>query len=311
MLRNLRQSITKNNCKDITGKNLKIIVTGSLGNISKPITKELVKRGHSVIVISSNYKKKNDIEALGARAAIGKLQDAEFLAKVFEGADAVYCMIPLNFKESDLITYFKNSSRNFAVAIRQTGIKKVILLSGWIAGIINAYKDVENILNELSGVSITHICPGYFYSNFYESMEMIREKGIIATTFGGEDKIVLSSPSDIADAVVDEILTQHPGIRIRDIASDEMTCNEAAKILGTAIGKPDLKWVTMTDKEMLIGLVNSGLTPKFASDIVEMQPPIHMGLMTKEFSSHGSELVTGKVKLTDFAKEFDRFFQSN
>jgi uncharacterized protein YbjT (DUF2867 family) len=272
------------------------------------MTKELVERGHSVIVISSNYKKKNDIEALGAQAAIGKLEDVEFLAEVFDGADAVYCMIRLNFKASDLITYFKNISRNIAMAIRETGIKNIILLSGWIAGIISTYKDVENILNELSEVSITHIRPGYFYSNFYESMEMIREKGIIAAAFGGEDKIVMSSPSDIADAVVDEIINPHQGIRIRYVASDEMTCNEAAKILGTAIGKPDLKWVTMTDKEMLKALVNSGLTPKFASDIVEMQAPIHKELMSKEFARHRSEEIAGKVKLKDFVKEFTEVY---
>jgi nucleoside-diphosphate-sugar epimerase len=32
---------------------MKIIVTGSLGNISKPLTKELTQKGHSVIVIKT------------------------------------------------------------------------------------------------------------------------------------------------------------------------------------------------------------------------------------------------------------------
>jgi nucleoside-diphosphate-sugar epimerase len=32
---------------------MKIVVTGSLGNISKPLTKELVQKKHSVTVISS------------------------------------------------------------------------------------------------------------------------------------------------------------------------------------------------------------------------------------------------------------------
>ena len=290
---------------------MKIVVTGSLGNISKPMIKNLVKRGHPVLVISSNYKKKNDIEALNAQATIGRLEDAGFLAEAFAGADAVYCMIPLNFKEPDLVVYFKNISRNFVKAIREAGIKKIILLSGWIAGINDSYKDVENIFNELTGVSITHIRPGYFYSNFYESMEMIREKGMIAATFGGEDKIVFSSPSDIADAVADEILNPHQGIRIRYVASDEMTCNEAAKIIGTAIGRPDLKWVIVAAEEMKKNLETAGLSPKFSSDIVEMQAPIHSGLMLKEFARHKSDVITGKVKLVDFAVEFSRIFQNN
>ena len=70
------------------------IVTGSLGNISKPLATELVQQGHAVTVISSQPAKQADIEALGTRAAIGSLEDADFLARTFAGADAVYAMVP-------------------------------------------------------------------------------------------------------------------------------------------------------------------------------------------------------------------------
>jgi uncharacterized protein YbjT (DUF2867 family) len=53
---------------------MKITITGSLGNISKPLTQELVEKGHSVTVISSNPEKQKEIEALGAAAAIGSLR---------------------------------------------------------------------------------------------------------------------------------------------------------------------------------------------------------------------------------------------
>src|SRR6185369_215994 len=74
-------------------RTMKIIVTGSLGQISKPVTKELVAKGHSVTVISSNPERQKDVEALGAKAAIGTMEDAIFLTATFTGADAVYCMI--------------------------------------------------------------------------------------------------------------------------------------------------------------------------------------------------------------------------
>ena len=43
---------------------MKIILTGSLGHISKPLTEELVKKGHAVTVISSNSEKQKEIELL-------------------------------------------------------------------------------------------------------------------------------------------------------------------------------------------------------------------------------------------------------
>jgi nucleoside-diphosphate-sugar epimerase len=48
---------------------MKVIVTGSLGNISKPLAKELVQKGHTVI--SSKPEKQKDIEALGAWTSFG------------------------------------------------------------------------------------------------------------------------------------------------------------------------------------------------------------------------------------------------
>jgi 3-hydroxyisobutyrate dehydrogenase-like beta-hydroxyacid dehydrogenase len=45
---------------------MKITVTGSLGNISKPLATQLVKAGHQVTVVSSSPDKAEAIKALGA-----------------------------------------------------------------------------------------------------------------------------------------------------------------------------------------------------------------------------------------------------
>lgn len=80
---------------------MKIILTGSLGHISKPLAQELIQKGHEITVISSNPERKKDIEALGAKAAIGSIEDTTFLTSAFTGTDAVYCMLPPSFNEPD------------------------------------------------------------------------------------------------------------------------------------------------------------------------------------------------------------------
>lgn len=72
---------------------MRITITGSLGHISKSLTQELLSKGHEVKVISHNPERQKDIEALGAVAAIGTMEDAHFLANAFQGSDAVYCMV--------------------------------------------------------------------------------------------------------------------------------------------------------------------------------------------------------------------------
>ena len=71
---------------------MRIVITGSLVNICKPLTKELVKKGHSVTVISSKTERQKEIEVLGAIATIGTMGDTEFMTKTFTGADISYLM---------------------------------------------------------------------------------------------------------------------------------------------------------------------------------------------------------------------------
>ena len=71
---------------------MKIILTGSLGNIGKPLTVQLVQQGHKVNVISSNAERVATIEALGAKALVGSMFDSDFLTEAFTGADIVYLM---------------------------------------------------------------------------------------------------------------------------------------------------------------------------------------------------------------------------
>ncbi len=301
---------------------MKIIVTGSLGNISQPLTATLIAQGHQVTVISSDSKKQTAIEALGAAAAIGSIADVNFLTNTFKGADVVYAMIPLSFTEPDLGAYMHRMAQNYAEALKEAGIKRIVVMSGWAADLVKA-ENVEHLFDGLDA-SITIMRPGSFYTNFYQSIGLIKGKGFLGKfltlrysglwalltgktgllmgNYGGDDRIVFVSPKDIADAVAEELLLQPKEKTIRYVGSEEMTCNEAAKIIGSAVGKPWLKWVLLSDKEMLQGLKMAKLPEKLAEILVEMQAAMHIGKTLENF--HRSQPKMGKVKLSDFAKEF-------
>ena len=301
---------------------MKIIVTGSLGNISQPLTEILVKQGHIVTVVSSDPKKKAAIEALGAVPATGSIADVKFLTDTFKGVDAVYAMIPLSFTEPDLGTYMRRMAQNYAQALKDTGAKRIVVMSGWAADLVKG-ENVEHVFDGMDA-SITIMRPGSFYTNFYQTMDLIKGKGFIGKfltlrysglwalltgktgllmgNYGGEDRIVFVSPKDIADAVAEELLLLPKEKTIRYVGSEEMTCNEAARIIGTAVGKPWLKWVLLSDKEMLQGLKLAKLPEKLAETLVEMQAAMHSGKTLENY--HRNHPKIGKVKLADFAKEF-------
>ena len=295
---------------------MNIIITGSLGNISKPLATELVQKGHAVTVISSDAEKQSAIVALGATAAIGTLEDADFLAATFTGADAVYCMIPPNdyFDPTlDLLAYYRRIATNYALAVEQAGVKRVVYLSSIGAhltegsGILIGHHDGEEIMSRLADVAITFMRPVGFYYNLYGFIPTIQKQGFIAANYGADEQLVWVSPIDIAAAIVEEFETPLVGKKIRYVVSDELTGHETASILGAAIGKPDLKWVLIPGEQWRSGLVAAGMNPAIAAGLVEMFASQHSGLLTEDYYRN-RPAVMGRVKLADFSNDFAAVF---
>jgi uncharacterized protein YbjT (DUF2867 family) len=291
---------------------MKIVVTGSLGNISKPLATQLIQKGHQVTVVSSTHERKAAIEELGATAAIGTMEDADFLAQTFTGADVVYVMETLAgnafFDHSvDVIEATTQIGRNYKEAIERSGVKKVVHLSSIGAdkgpGLLRFHYNVENILRELpSDVSIKFMRPVGFYYVMLQFIPMIKQQGAIFSSDGGDRKTPWVSPLDIAAVIAEEIELPFEGRPIRYIASDEVSPNDIARIFGEAIGKPDLQWIQISDEQMMDGLIAAGMTPQTAEGYVAMNVGVRDGSLYDDFYKH--KPVLGNVKLTDFAKDF-------
>jgi uncharacterized protein YbjT (DUF2867 family) len=298
---------------------MKIIVTGSLGNISKPLTKELVQKGHTVTVISSKAERQKDIEAIGAKAAIGTMEDVDFLSATFKGADVVYVMETLGGAHSffdknlDIVAAITKIGNNYKQAIEQSGVKCVVHLSSIGAhtdkgiGMLSFHHKVENILKQLpNDVSIKFMRPVGFYYNMLGFIPTIKAQNAIISNYGGDDKEPWVSPMDIAAVIAEEIEKPFNGRETRYIASDEISPNEVAKILGEAIGKPDLKWLAISDEQFLNGLLAAGMNEQTAIGFMEMNASRRGGVLYKDYNNNKPTL--GKIKLKDFAKGFEAVF---
>lgn len=320
---------------------MKIAVTGSLGNITGPLVIRLIQQGHEVTVISSSETRKQAIEELGAKAAIGRLEDAVFLEKTFEGQDAAYCMIPpFDFFGDRQLDYQKKTleiAGHYFQAIQKAGIKKVIHLSSVGAekptgtGVLIFHYLAENVFGKLpSDVSVIHIRPASFDYNLYAFMDMVKGNGflkgilgkilylqhygikglirgysgLILSNYGGNDRIAWVSPHDIAAAIAEELNTRQNGRKVRYVAGDELTCQEIATVLGKAVGKPYLKWVLISDRQMTDAFIKMGASEPVAKAFTEMNAAMHDGSLFEDYFKNRPSAL-GPLKISDFAKEFN------
>ena len=294
---------------------MKVTVTGSLGHISKSLTQILVSAGHEVTVVSSKKEKTAEIQALGATAAIGSVEDVAFLIGAFAGADAVYTMVPPNFAASDWRGYISGVGRNYAKAIEATGVKKVVNLSSIGAhlpegtGPIKGLYDVEHTLNALDGVAVTHLRAGFFYNNFYANMGMIKHMGILGSNYAASNHLPLVNPADIADAAAEAIERPFTGKAVHYVVSDEQTAGKVASLLGAAIGKPEMTWVEFSDADALAGMKQAGLPDEIAINYTEMGTAVRENKLWDDYIKHRPD-VPGKRKFAEFAREFAAVYNS-
>lgn len=297
---------------------MKYVITGSLGNISKPVTEKLITAGHTVKVITSKEANKAAIETLGAKAAVGSIEDAAFVTAAFAGADAVYLMIPPKWTVTDWLAYQQGVADNYVAAVIANDIKQVVQLSSIGAhlrkgaGPIDGLGYLEEQLGDLKDTHVKFLRPSYFFNNLHSMAGLIKGMNIMGSNFGDtEEKLVLVHPTDIADAAFEELNSlSFTGHTVRYIASDERHPSEIATVLSTAVGKPGVPWVTFSDKQSLQGMLGAGLGEPIAQGYTTMGAAIRNGSIQEDYwKNKPAEM--GKIKLEDFAREFAGAYHSN
>jgi uncharacterized protein YbjT (DUF2867 family) len=297
--------------KQLKQTDMKYVITGSTGHISKPITQQLTKAGHDVTVITHQAAKTAEIQALGAKAAVGSVENLPFLTQTFAGADAVYLMIPPKWDVAEWFTYQKQVADNYLAALVANNVKHVVVLSSVGAhmrkgcGPVDGSGYLEEIIAQHSNINTRVLRPTYFYYNLLSQINMIKNAGFVGSVQPADFKLGLTHTSDIADAAAAYLLNPtFTGFGIHYLASDDThTWAEITKTLGAAIGKPELPYVELTDEQFVGGLKQAGLSQTIIDGYAAMGKALREGKMQADYWQHRPQIF-GKIKLNDFAKEF-------
>ncbi len=284
-------------------------ITGSLGNISKPIVEGLVKAGHNVTVLTRNTETAEQINALGAKALIGSVEDSDFVHNAFAGADIVYTMIPPNYTTENFREYQNRAAKNMADSIQTNSVKKVVNLSsigahlGNGAGVVDGLADFESMLNNVENTDIVHLRPAFFYQNFYAQLDLIKNMGIMGGNYPGNIPMPFVHVRDIAAVALDFLSNpDFTGITVHYIVSDERTSDEVAQLLGKSIGKPELPWIQFPDDQQKAAMLATGMKETLVDGYQNLGRAFRDGLLQGDWAKNRTAL--SPTKLEDFISEF-------
>jgi uncharacterized protein YbjT (DUF2867 family) len=295
---------------------MKFVVTGSAGNVSKPLAEMLLKSGHDVTVIGRSASNLDKLVKLGATAAIGDLEDVAFLTKTFDKADGVYLMLPPMWDAEDQKKKSIEYAEGFSTAIKSSGVHNAVFLSSYgahrldDAGAISGMGLAEVVLNKLDNVNILHLRAGYFYTNLLLSIDLIKKAGHMGNMFEIADgTFTVVDPADIARVAADALIEQSfKGHSHQYVVSDESGTDEIASLIGKEIGIPDLQWIKSGAEDFRQVLLSYGFAKGAADSYVEMFACLDTGRLFEHYVS--SKASYGGVSIEQFAKRFAEIYRA-
>jgi uncharacterized protein YbjT (DUF2867 family) len=265
------------------------VVTGATGNTGSVITEKLLAKGEKVRVIGRDAKRLERFTQKGAEAFVADETDRNALTKAFSGAKAVYAMIPPNIAASDVRAYQEQVSDDLAAAITKSGVKHAVVLSSVGAdkpdrtGPVVGLHSLEKKLDAIAGLNALYLRAGYFMENILGQVGVIQSFGVVAGPLRPDLPLPMIATRDIGTAAAEALLKlDFNGKHTRELQGPrDVTYNDVAKIVGAAIGKPDLKYMQMPAAQLKPALVQMGMSSNMADLLLEMSESLNSDYMKK------------------------------
>jgi uncharacterized protein YbjT (DUF2867 family) len=263
------------------------VVTGATGHTGSIITEKLLAKGEKVRVIGRDAKRLERFTHKGAEPFVADATDADALSKAFSGAKAVSAMIPPNIAAPDVRGYQERVTDALITAISKNGVKHAVVLSSFGAdkpdktGPVAGLHQLEKKLDGIAALNALYLRAGYFLENLLPQVGVIQSFGVLAGPVRPDLPLPMIATRDIGSVAADALLKLNfEGKRRHELQGPrDVNYNEVAKIVGAAIGKPDLKYLQMPAAQLKPALMQMGMSSNMADLLLEMAEALNSGHM--------------------------------
>jgi uncharacterized protein YbjT (DUF2867 family) len=264
-----------------------IVIVGATGHTGRSAAEALLAKGEKIRAVGRDAKKLEPFVQKGAEAFVGNVEDAASLSKAFEGATAVYLVLPEDISNQDLRAHQELVSDCFAVAVANARVPYVVNLSSIGAqhaekiGPIVGLHNLEQKLKRITGLNVLHLRAAYFMENLLMSIPPMRTMGILPGGLTSDVPMPWIATKDIgAYAATRLVARDFSGSSAQELHGQrDISMKEAAPIVGASIGKPKLGYMQVPFMMLEPALVQMGLPKKTAGLVIEMWKGANAGLI--------------------------------
>lgn len=266
-----------------------ITILGATGQIGSKIAHQLLTAGLSVRVVSRNRESLDSYISRGADSFVSHLDDTEGMTKAFDGAEAVFTLIPPNLSAPNVHHFMEQVSVAEVTAIKDAGVKRAVVLSSVGAHItenlshIAGHHEHERRLAQLHDVDVHILRPDYFMENVLFSRRTIEGQNLWGSPLDPDLPLNMVATKDIA-AVAVTALTGDSELSVRELLGPEsISCAQATKIMADVLHRPDLQYIQYSYEDTRDAIINfRGASPDYADDLIEMYKSYNSKLLIPE-----------------------------
>ncbi|BCL28179.1 NAD(P)H-binding protein [Streptomyces aurantiacus] len=266
-----------------------IVITAPTGNIGRHLLPLLLEsapgRGEVLRVIVRDPARLPDAVRESVEVVTGSHGDADAVDRAFEGADAVFWLVPPDASRSprDAFSGFTGPA---AKALVRHGVGHVVGVSALgrgtpvadRAGLVTASLALDDLIAG-TGVAYRALANPSFFENLLEEAGSLREKGVFTDTVAADRRAPLVAVADIA-AVAAGLLTERswtgsdsvPVLGPRDLSPEDL-----ARVMTEQLGRP-VRYERQPLDELHTTLVGHGLHEAFVQGLVDMKRAKDEGL---------------------------------
>jgi uncharacterized protein YbjT (DUF2867 family) len=267
-----------------------IVVTGATGRTGRSATEVLLANGEKVRVVGRDAKKLAPLVELGAEPFVGNVEDVDSTTIAFNGASAVYLVLPEDTSQQDLRAHQERVSDSYAAAFTNAHVRFVVNLSSLGAqhakntGPIVGLHNQEQKLDRVAGLNVLHLRAAYFMENLFMSIAPLRSMGTLPGGLQADAQMPWIATKDIGAYAASRLAARNfSGSSIQELHGQrDISMKEAASIVGNAIGKSNLAYVQMPSMMLEPALVEMGLPKKTAELVIEMWAGANAGLIVTQ-----------------------------
>ncbi|MEV0249668.1 NAD(P)H-binding protein [Nocardia sp. NPDC050712] len=261
-----------------------IVITAPTGNIGRPLLARLLGSEELRVIVRDPARLPETVRGQ-VEVITGSHGDAAVLDRAFDGADAVFWLVPPNSARSPHDGW-SGFTRPAVRALATHGVGHVVGVSALgrgtpvagEAGLVTASLAMDDLLAG-SGVAYRALANPSFFENLLEEADSIRDRGVFTDVVAADRKAPLVAVADIA-AVAAGLLLDRSWTGVGEVpvlGPRDLSPNDLARIMTEQLGRP-VRYAHQSFDELHTALLGYGLDKEFAQGVVDMKRAKDHGL---------------------------------